>query len=187
MRYAYDQQAIAFVNRVANATSGISRDALGQFNYDAVGVSPLAAAMWFEVDKEMDWSADTDAMFDNPYADAIYELIVGLDHFDDPTTGSKKHPAWEAWDEMTDAFLALENPLYIACVVSHALSVINGDPQNIWEKMPDIDAEFKKERDEWDATFRAKMAFLDIVEINEILDRDADELKAERKMRRTKA
>jgi len=188
MRYAYDQQAISFVNRVYNATSGIPKDLRDKMTYDPKGVTTLAAAIWFETDKNMDWSADTDGMFENPYADVIYsEVIVELPHWDNAALEHEKHPSWDAWDEMTDAFLALENPLYLAVVTAHALRVIEGDPANIWDDMPAIDEEFKKERDEWDAKFKARMAALDMPEINAILDRDADELKVERKANRNKA
>lgn len=186
MRYAFNQAAISYVNRVYNATNGIPKDMGVEFDYMGKGVSALAAAIWFQVDVGMDWAADTDGMFENPYADAIYSYIVELPHWDGPEPGTLAHPAWGAWDEMADAYMALENPLYLACVVAHALMVIDGDPANIWEKMPEIDAEFKTERDEWDAMFMKTMAALDDPVINDVLARDAEELKIERKKLKNK-
>lgn len=186
MRYAFTQASISLVNRVYNATNGIPSPEV-KFDYLGKGVSALAAAIWFQVDVNMDWAADTDGMFENPYADAIYSYIVKLPHFDNKETGEEKHPAWDAWDETADAYMALENPLYVACVVAHALMVIDGDPANIWDKMPEIDTEFKTERDEWDAMFMRTMAALDDPEIIKILARDEDELKEERKKRRNMA
>lgn len=195
MRYAFNQASISLVNRVWNATSGLPKETIEgiskDFMYEGVGGNPLVAAMWFSSDVNMDWSADTDAMLENPYAHMIWHMITKFDgKYDDGSLpGTSRHAIWDAWDEMSDAYTELENPLWLACCVVNAMRALEGSAHNMFSDEREskaVDEEFKKERADWDEMFVRRMAEIDDPEIIKILARDKDELKAEIKLAEAK-
>lgn len=188
MRYAFTQASISLINRVWNATSGLPKETIEgikkDFMYEGVGGNPLVAAMWFSSDVNMDWAADSDGMHENPYAHMIWNVITKFDgKYDDGSLpGTSRHAIWDAWEKMTDAYTDFENPLWLACCVVNAMRALEGSNQNIWSDDAEnkaVDDEFKTERDQWDAMFKAVMANVGDSEIDAILARDHDELKAE--------
>lgn len=188
MRYAFNQASISLVNRVWNGTSHMSKETIEElneeFNYAGVGVNPIVAAMWFAADVNMDWEAETEGMHENPYAHTIWLMITKFDgKYDDGSMpGTSRHAIWDAWDEVSEAYMAFENPMWLACCVVNALRALEGSAHNIFSDIREsnaVDEEFKKERADWDEMFVRRMAEIDDPEIIKVLARDKDELKAE--------
>lgn len=148
MRYGYGQAEISIVNRTYNAIGGHSE------KYDPKGVHSLIAGMWFEADRQVDWSAEMNFVLDTyePLKEA-WELTI---QFPSEATSDKKMSGYEQHAEnvLHDAIEIasnFEDRLFLAMLVVNAIYELEGRGHH---NCFDIDGlsklkdEFKKDRQE---------------------------------------
>lgn len=152
MRYAFDNEAIAVINRVHGAVNQLSLTDYGQAN------GTLLNVLWFEANQKADWGADSDVVQEMPiykFMDQAWHIVMDsiLDHQVQTTS---EQSATEANDAAMNLILKLENRIYLACVVSNAISALEGSAANVFNNdqlLERVNVEFKADRN-----IRAKRA-----------------------------
>lgn len=168
MRYGFNQESISFVNRTMDVVASAGalaeryqitdKAAEERFNRSMGGSSTygydnltLLSALWTTADINTDWGGDSEGIYevngDWPWIAKAWQSTITPPAGDFPTNESDK----KMEDMIHDAIAIVtevENKIWLAILVTGAIRNLEGDCRNVWDMYPQIQEEFKKERDE---------------------------------------
>lgn len=154
--YAFDNLAVAYVQRVRDAAMRVGRGPTGEkpiAGYPLQGGDyAIAASLWTWAKSHIDWSADSDICYEDPYKDffqPILDRTLELDRVNGSEEDKQKAKGlYGILDEMTNVVLDHENRLFLAIAVVNALDALEGSARNIWDGGSD-DSALKRVNDEF--------------------------------------
>jgi hypothetical protein len=142
MRYAFDQKAIGFINRVHAASEQIPLNEYGVNNK-----LTLLNVLWFDADVKCDWGGESDVVAENKlygFMDDAHKRVE-----DAKLKGEYEALIWSLHDRAMNEILDLENRLFLAICVTNAMMAVEGSAANIFnsdQMLEHVDNEFRRDR-----------------------------------------